>query len=751
MTAFTILALLIPAPALTPPLSAHKPGQDVVSDVGESVPAHREEGAPAAPIVTPVMGFGGNTPQAPQALPLASAQSFPHAQLPALDNSQEVVGGDLDQDGKTDLVLARFQGIEIFYGAGDGTFSAPVPITNGFSGYAVELADLDGDSDLDIVYVNGGQQVFVIANLGGGAFAAPVTYTTGNVSDAFAIADFTSDGLLDIAVTRRFSNAVVLLIGTGATGFAGPTPPIATASSPLDVKAGDLNGDGTQDLIVSCHNANQATVLLNDGFGTFGRADYPAGTRPERGELGDVDGDGDLDYVFAEEVPNAVGVLYNDGNGAMSHTSFGLAMGDEPWEVELSDVDGDGDLDAIACLNGATNGRVGVSVLENLGGTFGNEVHVPCGVDEGWIALTDIDNDGDEDLVRSNERRRNVSLVENCGGVFDIGRTILSGGTQLDAGDFNGDGYPDLVRAENGDVTVFLNDGTGALLAGSTQPVSTGLTRVVAIDMDGDLDLDALLNGPSPNTATVLLNDGSGNLAAPIDYPAGQFPESVAAGDLDGDGDADVVVTNGFASSVSVLFNTGAGALSAPTPLTLPIDANRILVGDLDGDLDVDIVAGSQVGSQVHVFFNLGGGTFAPAVSFPSGVRQKALDLLDVDLDGDPDLLCAGDQSLVVFENDGAGGFPGSTSFPADLGPIDLVKADVDGDGILDVLVACEDAGNVNVFHGDGVGGFRPLERYGFGTLPAGVAAADFDRDGDVDVVGVTLRDMRILDGLRVP
>ncbi|MCR9076406.1 MAG: FG-GAP-like repeat-containing protein, partial [bacterium] len=107
------------------------------------------------------------------------------------------------------------------------------------------------------------------------------------------------------------------------------------------------DGDGDLDMAVANRlSADDASVLLNTGDGTFGSATgYPSGSSWAYSvALGDLDGDGDLDMAVATAIKNEMNVLLNTGDGTFAPPT-GYIVGDGPGRVTLGDLDGDGDLD----------------------------------------------------------------------------------------------------------------------------------------------------------------------------------------------------------------------------------------------------------------------------------------------------------------------------------------------------------------------------------------------------------------------
>jgi hypothetical protein len=140
-----------------------------------------------------------------------------------------VSSGDLDNDGKLDLISVNYLGggVSVLQGNGDGTFVSPAKNYNTFSGkpMALNVADFNRDGWLDVVATtylsNNGfyaNTASVFLGIGNGTLGAATSYNVGTYPNGVAVGDFNGDNRTDIATCNTNVNSVsVLLLATVAT------------------------------------------------------------------------------------------------------------------------------------------------------------------------------------------------------------------------------------------------------------------------------------------------------------------------------------------------------------------------------------------------------------------------------------------------------------------------------------------------------------------------------------------------------
>ncbi len=243
-------------------------------------------------------------------------------QTPAAGQSPSALAtGDFNRDGNLDVAVVdqSTNNITILLGNGQGGFSqaAGTQPATGNNPYAVVAGGFNRDGKLDLAVANNySNSVNILLGNGDGTFTAGGAFGTDVFPDAIAVDDFNGDGKQDLAVTNQISHTVTILLGDGTGAFA--TPPVSgytaptTGKNPTAVAIGDLNGDGTADLVIAGSGTQQAIILFGKGNGTFSAgATVPTGTSIGLLAVADANANGRPDVVLSDSGSNAVTVALN--------------------------------------------------------------------------------------------------------------------------------------------------------------------------------------------------------------------------------------------------------------------------------------------------------------------------------------------------------------------------------------------------------------------------------------------------------
>ena len=238
----------------------------------------------------------------------------------------------------------------------------------GQNGHFLAVADIDSGD------------VTILTNQGGGSFSATQTIELPDSTPTSIVAGDFGTGNLDLAVTDSSTNAVDILKGNGDGTFQPqPVATLTVGANPFSIVAGDF-GNGHLDLAVADANANDVSVLLGNGDGTFQAAIHSpttssgvfnangvaAGTAPIDIVAGDFNGDGRLDLATGNVGSSDISVLLGKGDGTFEEPP-GSVVGNDPAAVATGDFTGNGNL-GVAVVNQGSNS---VTILPGNGdGTF---------------------------------------------------------------------------------------------------------------------------------------------------------------------------------------------------------------------------------------------------------------------------------------------------------------------------------------------------------------------------------------------
>ncbi len=494
----------------------------------------------------------------------------------------------------------------------------PVPNPSDYTNQ-LTIGDIDGDGDLDIVFANGGgfstpgsaeiQRVYI--NNGTGVFtdqsAARLGYSA--ICRGVEMGDIDGDGDLDLIFTLDFNRRPTLFLNDGNGFFTNVTsqrlPPISMSSS--RAQFADIDNDGDLDLFfvnggTSRFGCGQYRVFVNNGLGFFTdetATRFPIGLvcEPMDAIFGDIDGDFDLDLRTASRGNNNSKLYRNNGNGVYTVIA-GVPPDSNCYSYDFGDLNGNGHLDLLGVNAGPNNTEL---LLQNDG--TGNYTNISSQLlsnpttDDNDSKFFDYDNDGDLDIIIGTIGSASERILNNNGaGVFSPVTNLITPVTDstmdIMVADLTNNGRLDIVTGLGESGSPFQHRIYIYLGTADTIP-----PRIVAIEQLPDTDdtigpyvvraaiLDGMTSDRNFFDKGVFLNYalGDGDFErVPMRYSGGQIYRGVIPGQPCGGTLTYYVTAKDWAENVGegeprdfhisdsgplrFVFNGGAGAPSLAAP-----------------------------------------------------------------------------------------------------------------------------------------------------------------------------------------
>lgn len=672
------------------------------------------------------------SPSSPEANLIPSSRRMRLKTIPVNKEIVSLQAGDFNDDGKIDLAYyGNPPEVIILHGQGDGRFGDPQRITTGEaveSSNALAVGDLNRDGKADLILTTADDLVTILQREDG-RMGEPerLPHTAARPSILKAV-DLDGDGGDDICLLDGGSEDPIRVRFSVEGGRLGPEQrfhiemPRAIAYAPLDDKP------GAEVLAIEAQSGRAKIYTLSetesDDSGRRGRLIFfplPAGdARGRMLALGDLDGDKKTDVIVTDPA-NAQFLVYLQGSAGLvrAQTFPNLAGG---RALAVNDLDGDGSGEVIVLSE--QEKQIGRAHFRDGRLTF----PAPLPITGEPVAMDMADLDGDQQVeilyvargadekadayvLRGLKREPSGTFVPFRWGQSDsvILQGLSGNPPALKVLDVNRDGHNDvLVFKPFGSPILLLGREGGeppAPIAGSLGPLVGASPAGISMTAPGDA---ALLVAQNTFARSIVLN-GEGQWEVKDQFNAGRGSAQVigaAALDTNGDGTKEVVLLD--KSSKSLLFLDERDGVYRPggTLSVGSFDFVGTAVADLDGDGQEDLLlAGTD---KFGVVLTGRKGQSLKQVASYETTRKDALlgDLIAGDVNGDdrPDVIITdvGEHVLDLIAFDGRNDLTRALSFKifekksfrdrdSLVEPRDINLGDVDGDGRTDIVLIVHD------------------------------------------------------------
>jgi hypothetical protein len=665
---------------------------------------------------------------------------FPsHQKTPTGSWNYKSVQGDVNGDGKLDILLSISGGLRLFLGNGNDTFQTPQDINidgatdgiNEFLWSGLDLGDIDGDGSLDVALVFWlRDEVTVLKGNGDGSFQMPRRFAVGGQPNSVLLEDLNGDNTLDIVTANSESRGISVLLGNGDGSFQDQQHTVI-GERPFRMAFGELNGDGALDMVTMNMSSSEEhsrdisiSVLHGEGDGRFQEhqhivlSPYPdtvdSAGAPNWFALEDMDGDGQLDLVANKKNSNLIEVFPgNDGGGFDENQDNNQIITQSGGNFRIGDLNSDGNLDLAyvdkikfvspdddyeAYPKWVTTFEIQFGDGQgDFQGFYRQPFVIPTVFDS---SLGDLNGDGVPDVTLLNPSSI-LPMINNGDGTFHKSKTVDRYGSM---GDVNGDGKLDIVARTETDFSLQLGNGDGTFQP--LQHFGGGYAEnnfVVLGDVNSDGKLDVLGDNE------VLLGNSDGTFQQSHHFTRA-FSEMVI-GDLNRDGALDIV------GSGNVSFGNGDGTFQNQQQIGT---FSHPVIGDINGDSIPDIV-GVATPHELSVILSRGNGSFQEPKLFDTNINADdsiaSVHIGDVDGDGNLDVIGTKkylDWPYVVSFNltyssfvllgDGDGSFrdlSSNISFTSTLEFSNMLLDDINNDGNLDIITSYDSYFSIRLGNGD--------------------------------------------------
>ncbi|MFY7964512.1 MAG: beta strand repeat-containing protein, partial [Chitinophagaceae bacterium] len=361
------------------------------------------------------------------------------------NSAEAMVVGDIDEDGKADVVIADmlsgslsvFRNTASSGSVNSNSFASGINFYLGFGATSMKMADLDGDGKPDLIIGSSNTNSLTILHNNSGNGYIDFSYA-GNIStlrspSAITLGDLDGDGKPEIVAANKFDNTISVFRNISTAGYLDPSSfetevEFGTGYTPMDLEIADLDGDYKPDLAVVNYNSNSISVLRNvssvgiidvNSFETH--IEFNTIYSPNSIAIGDLDGDGKPELAVTSDYDYSIALLYNTSTtGSIDNYSFDASyqhlINYRSLKIAIGDLNGDGkadlaitakDYQILVLRNTATIGSINSSSFATGFFLGMSSYYFQC------IAVADIDGDSKSDIISTSKIQNYFTVFRN--------------------------------------------------------------------------------------------------------------------------------------------------------------------------------------------------------------------------------------------------------------------------------------------------------------------------------------------------
>ena len=330
------------------------------------------------------------------------------------------VVGNLNNDPLDDIVIIHREQnrIEVLLSTMHDSSYTSINLSAGYYPEGVTIGDITNDHIPDILcYGKLSSGITLFSGTRKGSFKAPINiFPDISISDVF-IVSLNRDNVADIAIFNWFKNEVALYFGTGNLNFSEQTV-LSFGNDSVQVLCDDFNNDDISDIAISSTQYKTLQIYHGDGLGTYTHAQtLTLSASPQELFSFRSASNTDNSIISENRSGNTFSLYLNRGEGKF-YEEIVYGMDSSTTSLSIGNVTSSSSEDVVL-LN---NARHNYSVVWNAANrSNGSQQHytIAVGKHPSSVFVTDINNDGRDDIIVTNAGSSTVSLLTSTGNGFD--------------------------------------------------------------------------------------------------------------------------------------------------------------------------------------------------------------------------------------------------------------------------------------------------------------------------------------------